>query len=542
MRHPALVVSRISTALMALALCAVGATASAATVTLSVADGAMISDTVVVTARVVGFEISGVRKVEFRVNGQVRGEDSSTPYTLEWDTLGDAEGRHTLEAIATDMQGATARASVSVTIDNELGNGADHHARLALEALRAGDAETAARRARRAIKADPANLTAARAMSAIYRASRDYTQAIAVLEQATIPEDDTVARRELAELYVLRGDAGQTAESMLQGMQAAWDQHRKYLEARIASLPADASPVKKGDAAYSARRWLDAIKSYQAAGDPATMDIRAANRLLLAYARAGRARDCDLLLRTLNREKRVDNVTRAIEGFYLLQSYKPFEARQAVQAGVENRALPSLVVAACCDLILKERKRAADEIAEAAAIAPGLPAVLYLQTYVTTEPLDVRRQFVMAFAADPGNTVPIVRKAYDTLATNRPTRFQEAEALLEFARKVDPDCPEALRATAALLMLQKRPEEAQPVLEKLLAIEKDAPDILVGQAMNLSLLDQSKGITDLLNRAMKIDEERWNDVYVPKPVDYVNRLMRYRVIPLLDPQMLYPED
>ena len=91
-----------------LGLVMIGSRASAATVTLSVADGARIADTTTVTARIVGFEATGVRKVEFTVDGRPRGEDVSTPYTLEWDTLQDAEGEHTVEAVATDMQGATA--------------------------------------------------------------------------------------------------------------------------------------------------------------------------------------------------------------------------------------------------------------------------------------------------------------------------------------------------------------------------------------------------------------------------------------------------
>jgi lipoprotein NlpI len=155
--------------------------------------------------------------------------------------------------------------------------------------------------------------------------------------------------------------------------------------------------------------------------------------------------------------------------------------------------------------------------------------------------MDVRRQIVMALAACPASPEVLVRKGYDLLTSNRAKKIEEAEAVLEFARKVDQTYTDTLLATAGLLMLQKRPEEAQPVFDLLIAQDKDAPDVLVGQALNFSLLDKTRGITDLLNRAMKLDEDRWNDVYVPKPLDYINRLMRYRITPMLGPASLYPE-
>ena len=139
-----------------------GSRSHAASVTLSLPDGAKICDTMTVTARVTGFEDAGVQRVEFFVDGKSRGEDASIPYTFEWNTLEDAEGEHTLEAVATDRNGSVARASVRVVIDNELSLGAERHGVIALEALANKDTDTAQRHARRALKLDPTNLAAAR--------------------------------------------------------------------------------------------------------------------------------------------------------------------------------------------------------------------------------------------------------------------------------------------------------------------------------------------------------------------------------------------
>lgn len=514
--------------------------ALAASVTLSVADGAVLADTVTVTARVTGFEDSGVQHVRFLVDGEEKNRDSSIPYTFDWDTLEYSEGPHVLEAIATDMTGASARASVRVTIDNELGKGADHHGRIALEALGRKDADTARRHARRALRIDPKNVTAARALAALHRAAREYDRAIALLEQASIPEDDIEARRDLMALYVLRGDAGDTTESFLQGVTEAWEQAKRVDTARIERLKT-AGAIERGDAAFAARRWRDAIIAYQSVGDAAEMPITVANRLLLAYVRAGRWRDCELLLRTLDRDNRADDVTRAVQGYYLLKIHKPAEARRVVQQAAENRVLPAIVVAAAADLILGDQARARDEIETAAGMAPDSAAVLYLQTFVTREPIDLRKQLALAVAADPVQPEILVRKAHEILASNRPAKYDEAERILLLARRMEEENADVLLTLAALYMVQERAEEAWPLLEALQSREKEAPDVLVGMALSLRMRDRrARDITDLLARAMKADEERWNDVFVPKPLEYLNRLMRYRITPLLTPQLLYP--
>jgi tetratricopeptide (TPR) repeat protein len=529
-----------ASAFMISMLCA--APARAATVTLSPGEGERVSDIVTVTARVTGFEEAGVRNVVFLIDGRERGSDSSIPYTLEWDTLSDTDGAHKLAAVATDMNGNAARAEVNVVVDNELARGAQYHAQIALEAVRAGDRERAERHARRAIKIDPTNLAAARALSAIYRVSKEYDKAIAVLEQAGMPEDAIEPRLDLAALYVLRGDAGETIETLLMGANTALEQCRKADQARIASLKRDATPEQKGDAAFAARDWAGAVRAYQGAGDPVTATMGAMNRLLLAYARAGRRRDCDVLLRTLEREKRADDVTRSVQAYYLLTINKPREARSLVQSGAESRVYPALIVAASADLILGEKKRAESEIAALAEIRPHAPEVLFLQAHIAKEPLEVRRLLTEAMAAEPSWPEVYVRKAYDLLMSKRPNRIQEAEAVLEFARKVDMDNVEALMATAALFLFQHRAEEAEPILKRVLTLAPEAPDALVGMALTCSMLDRTREITDLLARAMKVDDILWNDVFVPKQLDYISRVMRYRIPALLTPKSLYPTE
>lgn len=511
----------------------------AGTVTLSLQQGARISDMVVVTARVEGFDDAGVRSVVFKINGQTVAEDTSIPYSFEWDTLSYPEGEHTIEAIATAMNGASARASVSVVVDNELAKGADHHGQVALEALKRRDREVAQRHALRALKLDPTNVAAARVLADIYESNRDYARAIETLERAKIADDDAAALRQLSRLYLLRAEADGTTDSFLAGLNAAYEQHRRLREA-LMSQAEKGTPAEKGDAAFALRNWRDAIIGYQRSGDIAELPLPLANRLLLAYTKALRWRDCDLFLRTLDRDNRSDLITRAVQGYYLLVSHRPAEARRLVQAGVDSQVLPALVVAAASDLVMGQTRRARELIETAARIAPDEPAVTYLQTFVTSEPLDLRRLITSGLAYDPTSPEFLLRKVQDVLSSKRESRFEEAERILDFARRVAPDSHEVLLTQAALLMLRRRPEEARPLIEQVLAQDKDAPDALVGLALNNSFLDRTREITDLLNRAMKIDEERWNDVFVPRPLDYLTRVLKYRIRPPMTPQLLYP--
>src|SRR5262249_48255045 len=109
-----------------------------------------------------------------------------------------------------------------------------------------------------------------------------------------------------------------------------------------------------------------------------------------------------------------------------------------------------------------------------------------------------------------------------------------------FALKRDPKNLYALMGNAVSLMAQRRPNEAEPLLNQLLEADPNAPDIHVAYGLNLSLLGKTLRITEHLNTALKLDPERWNDVFVPDPLEIIPRVFRYRYAPVLTPASLYP--
>ena len=86
------------------------------------ADGATVSGTIAVEAN--AFDDRGVAQVEFFAGANPIGTDTdgTDGWTATWDTAG-LSGSHTVSAVATDTNGATASDAVTVTVDNGGGGG-----------------------------------------------------------------------------------------------------------------------------------------------------------------------------------------------------------------------------------------------------------------------------------------------------------------------------------------------------------------------------------------------------------------------------------
>lgn len=86
----------------------------------SPSNGATVSDTIALTAS--ASDNVGVDRVEFYVDGALKGTDYSSPYSVNYDTTTHSNGAATVQAVAYDAAGNSASDSVSVTIDNQVSN------------------------------------------------------------------------------------------------------------------------------------------------------------------------------------------------------------------------------------------------------------------------------------------------------------------------------------------------------------------------------------------------------------------------------------
>jgi len=102
----------------------------------SPADGATVSGTVDITAAVTPSE--GVSKVEFYVDGVLKGTDTTAPHAYSWNTKDEVAGQHTLKARAFDAASKTAETQIEVTVDNTSPNLAISTKRLDFAAIVGG--------------------------------------------------------------------------------------------------------------------------------------------------------------------------------------------------------------------------------------------------------------------------------------------------------------------------------------------------------------------------------------------------------------------
>ncbi len=508
----------------------------APTVKFVLENGAKVSDTATITVKATTPGGEGVEKVEFYVDDKLRGTDSSTPYEIEWDTLSDSEGAHILRAVAFDAKGNTSSAKINVTVDNDLGKGAEAHAETALAALKDGNVDSAARFARRALKIEPANLSAARAYSGVLRQRGQIGEALNTLEKATLADNDTAIRLDLIALHMAHADAADSTEDFLKDAASAMDLFKKVQDIRAAAAGADATA--KGDILFGSRNWIGAIQSYQKCGASEDAPIACVNRMVLAMIMANRPRDAASTARSAIRAKHGDASTQALLGVIALNDHNFTKARELVQDGVENRNLPSLIVAGYADLAMKRTKKAREEAEQAVAIAPDSADVQLLRAYLLPDAQDARKALVRSMELNPLLAEAYVQRGFQIMLSRDAKRYEAADQMLDVAYKMDPKSNYTLMGKALSFIGQRRANEAEPLLATLLEQDKNGADVHVATALNLSLLDKTLKITEHLNTALKLDPDRWADVFVPKAPDLISRVYRYRFAPVILPSSL----
>lgn len=507
--------------LLSLAMAAVGgASAQEFAVRIEPASGTKVSDVVLITARVTGADEVGIDKVEFSLNGELKATDQSIPYTFEWDTLSVDEGKYTLTAKAYDSRGQTASATVELVVDNELGKGAAYHADLALKAARADDLETARKHARRALKIDPTNLVAARALARIERRQGNLDRAIRILTEARIPDSDSAARADLIALKVAKAEAGGGFEALLEGISGAIAEAEKLAAARVAEA---GTPLAKGDALFNALKFSDAVSQYQRDDSPAS---RA--RLLLAYHRAGRMRDAQVLRDLLAREQISNEAIRAANGYILFAEHQPAKARDAVQADADAGYLPAILIAAYAELALNQRTKALELMQRAVDAAPDLAEAQLLRAIVTPDGIESQRALQKAIELNPLLPENYSVRGFQMLIGRDSRRYQRAETLFALALKLDPNCEHALMGMALTMLAAKRAADAEPYADKLAELDKSGPDSQMLVALVAFELDKGFKMKDALTRAFQLDPMQWSDPSPPTIADLIQRVNKYR--------------
>lgn len=535
------------TLLLALALTGIGRQAGAAVkVAFELKEGDKISD---ITKIVVKAESAdGIDKVEFRVDDKLRYTGSSIPYTFEWDTLADKEGAHMLTATAFDSNGQTARASISVTVDNELNTGADALAQKALDAISTKDLMGARRYSRRALKADPGNVNGARALASVYYFNNDYDKAIATLDKAIGLDASPAGLQELASYRIRRALQPDNAASFFGEVQAVIDLRRKAADINIAAVtkqnaantPAAHDAI--GDALLAAGRFHEAVAEYIKSGLEDNTPVPSYNRYALALIADGRPIEAIAALKSLQITKKDDAQTRAVIALAHLRQQQFAEARKLVTPDLADHVVASLIVASYADNALGKRNLAAQEAADAIALAPNLGEAQYALAISTTKPDLMGVAIGKAITLSPFQSGPYIDYTSDQMLSKRQDRYEQALNVTDLVLKAEPKNVQARLIQALIHTQQRHFADAQPLLADLQKNYPESPDVLVTIGTFYSVQGNSVKSTPFFDVARKIDPLNFNYTAPPAPMELAYKLRRSHVRAdfYLTPAALYP--
>lgn len=391
--------------------------------------GSVLSD--VVEIRVTASE--PLKRVEFLLNGQLVGSDTSTPYTWTWDTLLVPEGEHTITVRVVDWNDRTASTEVRYRVDNGLSRGGEFYLQQAQEHLSARAWGEAVRAARRAMLLLPNEARAHHLLARAWLGASQWEKAVesarrAVDLQATPETCLTLAEAHLHVAFAQTMDQERRFRALEEAVQAAL----RGGELRLAQAK---HPLEKAQALAALGRLEEAGATYPQAGNRAETYLSAARCYLLA----GRWQDAERLCNLAEQrgaDKTVISVYRALA---VALRGRFAEARARLERVEETEAHREILTLARADLALRERQPAeALRLLRQLQEAPS-DAVDILLAEALAQVRDFPRaeeQFRQAMLRRPLNWHALAQKGYETLAVGS---LNTALRYFELAARIRPD-------------------------------------------------------------------------------------------------------
>jgi tetratricopeptide (TPR) repeat protein len=514
-------------------------------------DGDKISDVAKLTAKAESTD--GIDKVEFRVDDELRHTDTSTPYVYEWDTIKDKEGMHAVTVTAYDSNGSTKRVALSLTIDNEIGLGAEALAGKAQDALKERNYAEAARYSRRALKAEPGNINAARAQAGVYGAQREWSKAIAALKDANGLDTNAPAMRELAGYRIQNALLPDNAANFYGELVSADELRRKAADLALKetvkqNTPADGKRTAQqheaiGDMLLEAGKFREAVVELSKSGIGDDAPLASMNRLGLAYVLDEHPQEALSLLRPTVRAKKADAQTRAVMGLAQLRLRLFADALATVQPDIASQNPASLIVAAYANAALGKKREANALAKDATGLLPNSGDAQFALAIAATDPKDSEAAVHRALALTPFQTGPYLDYAARVAISRRQDRVEQALNLTDFVLKYEPENFNAKEMQALLYLSEKRFADAEPILTWLRRKDAKAPDVIMTLATYFELKNEGPTVSQLLAAAKEADK-RFERQGPETPLEFLTTLNRryfYRTGFFLRPSTLYPQ-
>lgn len=520
-----------------------GAAFADITLTPEKKNGDKVSDVATVTVRAESPD--GIDKVEFKIDDREPVADSSTPYELEWDTIKDTEGAHTITITAYDANGKTKRITLSLVVDNELNQGAASLAQKGQDALKAKNYDEALKYSRRALKAEPDSLEGARVAAAVYAQRLDWNRAISVMGKAKGLDENAPGLLELAGYRLRRALLPDNAAAFFTELAEITDLRRKAANLHVKDVTAQNADNHQaiGDSLLNAGRFHDAAVEYGKSALEENAPIALVNRLALAQSMDGDAAEAIRLLRPVLTGKKDDAATRAVYGLALLRTRRFEDARNAVENDLADHVPAALVIAAYADVMSERRPKARPNAQEAVSRAPQAGDAYYAFSMATNEANESESALYKAMELSPFQTGPYLDYATRVLTRRRSDRYEQALNLTDLVLKTDPENVNAQLMQALIYLQTKRISDAETLLRGLTDKHGSDPDVLMALAVYWQVKGNSANTRRYLLKAREADRDRFYREDVEEPIPYLltlNRKLHYRADPFLTLASLYP--
>lgn len=531
-------------------------------VTVNVTDSAIASD--VLTIKVQASSESGIAKIEFSIDDQIRATVAKPPYEYKWDTVDETDGRHTIIVNAYDGAGQASTKRIKVEVDNELTKGVKPHADKAIALFRQDDFDTAMLEARKAYRIDNANLDAIRALAAATGGKGDVNRALNLLEEAqkinnqvigdpkSFPLADRLAL-ELRALFRTRRAEKQTKPALLLAdMATVYDFWRKLADMQLAEVRArrgtgpatPANLIAEGDAQFDLGDVDGALASYKRVSAAGREGVIAENRQAAALLAMKRLREAEQMMNQMVTAGRANDQTHALLAALYLRQYKFERARTEADGPAKRGSLTGKLVSAYAELAFLNFNRAYDLLKQVDSKGPFAES-RYLAACYFLDVRDLPRATQTLFESlrfAPGNLDTYVLRALQLAALVPAEGMNQALPLLDYVLQKDPTHTAAKLGKAAVLYQVKRPKQAEPLVRDLTREDRFAADVWVATAaMYASGTEQAKA-TESLAEARKLSPDRFPDTTVPLMGEFIPRMARYRRPPLITSAILDAED
>jgi len=549
---------RVTCIVAAVLLLAAGHAPAQPVLMVNLEDGAVVGD--IVEVRASAASDSGIERVEFSVDDQVRATVRKPPFAYRWDTIDEYEGEHRVIVAAFDGAGRARSRRIRVEVDNGLSQGVRAHHDRAWELFRKGDLERARLAGRKAYRISQADPLAVRVMALATGIGGDYTRALDMLEKRPVingqpqgdPKDYPMRGRIALELrgifHIRRAAAEKDVARQAADLCTAHDLGRELAalllaEGRAAHPEPFATPAARlavGDALAAAGDHAAALAAYGTPPAEGPEAAALANRIALAQMALGRMREAELQLQGRINSGRGDEGTRAVLGFLHLRQRQWQRARDAVEPGLSRGSAACRVMAAYASLALRDF-RGAYELAEQAARRADAAEVHAVAAGIFAQmrqPEKASAELMEALIRLPQSLDLLVARGFQVAALAPGDSLGQALSFFDGALQRAPDHPGVRLGRALALLQQKRSREAKDLLARLAREERGAADVQAAYAAALAAAGESLKATEALAAARRLDAELFPEATIPVAAELARRAARYRLMPVLTPALL----